>query len=390
MPHPQPSNRFPGEWRQKDDYSYFLPGDLFRSRDLVFESMVLRQLEQATLKLGQFSSKIKGIPDTGHLIRAYTRKEATQSTRIEGTQADIEDAFQPDESEIAADRRDDWHELQQYMKAMDYAINRLRTVPLGVRLMKESHAILLSQARGEQHSPGAFRTTQNWIGGNRPSNAHFVPPSHEHVAESMSNLEKFIHDERQMPDLIKIALIHYQFETIHPFLDGNGRMGRMLIPLYLIARSIIEQPILYISDFFESHRNAYYDALNHGRQSEQGLVRWVSFFLDGVTVTATQGLEDTHAILDLQDKVRRKISQPGRRIKNAQALAEMIFKQPVVNAGTVRRQLEISPTATQQLLADFVHRGVLSEMTGRRRNRIYAFRDYLQIISKSQENDDGI
>ena len=383
----QLSNKFPGELCQKDDYHFFLPGDLFLAQGFTFELPILRKLERATLKLGQFSEKIKDIPDAERFILVYSRKEARQSTRIEGTQTNVEETFQEEEQAIPQENRDDWQELQQYIIAMHHAVEKLDSVPLGIRLIKESHHILLSQARGRHRLPGEFRTSQNWLGGSRPSNAHFVPPSSEHILEAMSNLERFIHDEQTIPHLIKIALIHYQFETIHPFLDGNGRMGRMLIPLYLMAQGIIEKPILYISDFFESNRNDYYDALDQGRQSKEGLIKWVSFFLDGVIETADKGLESTNAIISLQDEVMQKISKLRRQTKNTKALADMLFIKPFVTSKDLHSRLECSKGAAQQLLKDFVDLNILTERTGQKRNRKYYFDRYVKILFADEADE---
>ena len=282
---------FPGEWRKASTgYRYFLPASLFLSQNLALPVGLLGQLEKTGIALGRFSSLIDRLPNPQHFIYAYTCHEATLSSRIEGTQTQIQDAFMEQE-DVALERRDDWSEVQAYIRALQQATAQHRDLSLSNRLIKQTHATLLDQVRGRHKSPGSFRKSQNWIGGSNPNNAHFVPPATEHVADLMSDLEKFIHDDQsRMPHLIKAALIHYQFETIHPFSDGNGRIGRMLISLYLLEKEVLRHPVLYVSQFFEQHRRNYYDALDRGRQSEEGAILWISFFLDAVRQTADNGI----------------------------------------------------------------------------------------------------
>jgi Fic family protein len=378
------SQRFPGEIRKAGLYKYFLPADIFLAKNLVLNFKIQKQLEEATLVLGKFSAKITGIPNINHFISSYLNKEAVQSSRIEGTQTEIDQAFEEDESEVSADNKNDWQELRQYIVAINKAITNLNKLPICSRLIQDTHKILLSQVRGEHKSPGAYRESQNWIGGSRPDNAHFVPPAPEFVEELMKNLEYFIHDDSlQIPNLVKIALIHYQFETIHPFLDGNGRIGRMLIPLYLLEKKMLDQPILYISDFFEKNRRSYYDALDYARKDEEGVIRWISFFLDGVISTANEGIEITEKILKLREKIfQEKIPTLGRRAKNGQKLVVFLFKTPIVDSIKIREELKISAQSSQILINDFVKLGILQEITGQKRNRMFVFEDYLALLRK--------
>ncbi|QQS59100.1 Fic family protein [Candidatus Peregrinibacteria bacterium] len=376
------STTFPGETRKKESYQFFLPADIFLTQHLTFDLAIQKQLEQATLVLGQFSAKITSIPNIELFISSYINKEAVQSSRIEGTKTEIDGAFEEDETEIDPEKRDDWKELHQYIAALKNALSERQKLPICERLIRNAHSVLLDQNRGKNKSPGQYRKSQNWIGGSRPDNAHFVPPSPELVGEAMKNLEAFIQDEKiPIPDLIKIALIHFQFETIHPFLDGNGRIGRMLIPLYLLEKNILQQPILYISDFFEKNRRAYYDSLDYARSSQDGVIKWVSFFLDGVVQTAKQGIITTDKINTLQNNIfHEKIPTLGRRAKNATKLAQLLFHKPFVDSIRVRRQLEISPQAAQNLLASFVKLNILKEVTGYKRNRQFIFKEYLNIL----------
>ena len=382
MNNPFLSNCFPGEMKRADSYEYFLPADLFLSKELVLDFKLQSQLEETSRVLGQFSKEISTIPNIELFIISYLRKEAVQSSKIEGTKTEIDDAFQEDESEIPNEKRDDWQEVQQYILAIHEAIEELKNLPLCERLIKKIHKTLLSKSRGKDKCPGEYRKSQNWIGGSRPDNAHFVPPTHDLLNHLMSNLEKFIHDETlSIPHLVKIALIHYQFETIHPFLDGNGRTGRILIPLYLLENKMIKEPILYISDFFEKNRQNYYDCLDQGRKSKEGMLRWISFFLDAVIETSKEGMRTTEKINKLKNHLfQEKIPSLGKRAKNGQKLCEILFQEPIINAKKAKEKLGISAQVSQNLMASFVKEGILKEITGNKRNRLFIFEEYLQIL----------
>ena len=389
-------HNFPGGLRKSSlgDYHYFLVGDLFASAKIDFNWSIISQLERTNLTLGEFSAKIKDLPDPDFFIRAVSRKEATLSSRIEGTQTQIEDAFVRNEGGVDPEKRDDWEEVRCYTAALDHAVASLRQMPLCSRLIKGAHKVLLNQPRGRDKNPGEFRVSQNWIGGSRPDNARFVPPAAEHVAAAMGNLEKFMHDDSlRMPHLIKAALIHYQFETIHPFLDGNGRVGRMLIPLYLMAHKILDAPILYVSGYFERHRDVYYDMLNRARQDQRGVVDWVSFFLDAVYETAAAGATVMQNILNLKHELEiGKIYEFGGRAKNAKKFLDFLFLHPVVRSSEIKREMEaldgangtdeynFSVPLIQKLLKDFVRLGILREVTGKKRNRLFVFEPYMNLL----------
>ena len=375
-------DKFPGGYRQStQDYRYYLTGDIFQSGKLILPFSVQRQLEETALALGEFTNQINDLPNPADCIRAYINKEATQSSRIEDTQASIQDAFTPEEN-IMTEKRDDWHELNAYIRALNGAVTELHNLPLCNRLIKQTHKILLSQARGKNKLPGTFRQSQNWIGGSRPGNAHFVPTAHEHIDEAMGNLEKFIHDETlALPHLVKAALIHCQFETIHPFLDGNGRIGRMLIVLYLLEKKILQHPILYISDYFESNRRSYYDMLDRARENQEGLVQWISFFLDAVITTARQGTEVTGHILALRKRLENDILKLGRRAQNSMKLLALLFKQPVINTRWVKDELAVNTQTAHNLINNFVNLGIIAEMTGYKRNRMFIFEDYIHLLT---------
>jgi len=386
------NNTFPGTYKQAraKDYQYFLVGNIYDSQQLILDFALYKQMEEASWALGKFAFSIEQIPNPTAYVSAYSKKEATQSSRIEGTQTSIEDAYTK-EQDVVLEERDSWQELHSTIKALDFAVEELEKLPLCNRLLKGTHRILLSHVKAKNKLPGEFRRSQNWIGGSRPSNAHFVPPAHRFIAEAMGNLEQFIQDDTvPIPHLIKAALIHYQFETIHPFLDGNGRIGRMLISLYLLEKKVIEHPILYVSNFFEMHRRNYYDALDGARQSQTNVVKWISFFLDAIYQTAAEGISKTKKILGLQNEIRdQKILTLGKRAKNARRLLELLFEQPILNAATVKERLAVSPQLAQTLLADFSALGILRETTGHRRNRIFKFAEYLALLEQSEEVDIG-
>ena len=382
-------SNFPGQWRNAaSGYRYFLPADLFTTQDLNIPFRIQRQLEESSLTLGRFASLIEKIPNPTLFIHAYTKKEATLSSRIEGTQTEIADAFK-NEQEIAPEKREDWAEVKAYIQALDHALERLEELPLCNRLLCEAHERLLAQVRGKNKQPGEFRRSQNWIGGSRPENAHFVPPAHEHVADLMANLEKFIDDDSQgIPHLIKAACIHYQFETIHPFLDGNGRIGRMLISLYLLQKKVLQHPILYISAFLEANRSNYYDALDRARKNKEGFIDWISFFLDAVEQSAQDGITVTQKLMDYDTVLReQKIPQLGRRAKNGLRLLDQLYEIPFISAASLQKTLQLNASASQALLKDFMKLGILTEMTGHKRNRVFLFKHYLHLLSGIEEEE---
>lgn len=386
------SEKNPGTVRQSPaGYHYYLPAGLQQiSGAIVLSPSVSKQMQDAALALGEFSSLIKRLPNADLFIRAYTKKEAVLSSRIEGTQADISDAFK-EESEVAVEKRDDWGEVNAYIRAMNTAIERLNTLPVCNRLITQTHKILLSQTRGKNKAPGEFRISQNWIGGSHPNNAHFVPPSPECVADLMGDLEKFIqHKSHQLPELISAALIHYQFETIHPFLDGNGRLGRMLISLYLLERGILTAPILYISTFLEKKRKNYYAALDKAREGTDGLLKWVSFFLDAVEHTAKDGISVTQQIIKSQDDLKNKVAyELGKKSEKGHQLLDHLYHNPVISAKEIQEGLSFSPQVSHSLLQSFMELNILTEVTGQKRNRLFVFDEYFSILRGEMLDDDA-
>jgi Fic family protein len=370
-----------GQYEAQLEYRSFVPSPILH--DWVIADPQLQQLlGQADRALGELNAFAQLIPDIDFFIRMYVAKEATQSSRIEGTQTNIEDAFK-DVADLLPEERDDWSEVQNYIRAISFAIDSLERLPLSNRLLKETHAILLEGVRGETKRPGEFRISQNWIGVSL-KNAAFVPPHHDHVPELMSDLEKFLHSESVIvPPLIKIAIAHYQFETVHPFLDGNGRLGRLMISLYLASEKLLVKPALYLSDYFERNKTAYIDHLMAVRQGNH-MRDWLIFFLHGVEETARSSADVFRAILAIKERVEREVLPrfSHRRQENAQRLMRHLYAQPVTDVKMITKLLSTTPNTAASLINDLVEYGVLWEMTGQRRNRLFLFQDYIGLFRK--------
>jgi len=368
-----------GVYKKGYQYSYFLPEKINHS--FVWTDETINELlEQASLKLGELNSFSRLVPDTDMFIIMHIFKEAVVSSRIEGTRTNIEEAFN-DKNNIAPEKRDDWKEVNNYVMAMNNAIEELKKLPLSNRLIKNIHKILLSSGRGEHKNPGEFRRSQNWIGGATIADAIFIPPSHEELPELLSDFEKFLNNKDiKVPHLVKIAIAHYQFETIHPFLDGNGRIGRLLITLYFVANGILEKPLLYLSDFFEKNKTLYYDNLTFVR-TKNNLSQWIKFFLTGVVTTADNAGETLQKIIRLKEDIEKnRILAMGKRSKHALALLRHLFRNPVITGGDVQKTLNLSPKAANNLVKAFMEKDILVETTGYQRNRIFVFDEYMKLF----------
>ena len=366
-----------GMYMSQTGYKSLEPNKVNRNW-IISNIQIINLLSKADRSLGRLDMYSEYV-NIDLFIRMHIAKEATQSTKIEGTQTNMEEAFL-EKSEVAADKRDDWEEVQHYITAMNEAVQLLHKLPFSSRLIKQTHKTLLSNVRGKHKLPGEYRRSQNWIGGASISDATFIPPVHSSIDELMSDIEKFVNDEgNELPDLLKIAIIHYQFETIHPFLDGNGRVGRLLITLYLVSKGILKRPILYLSDFFERNRALYYDNLMRVR-THNDLEQWLKFFLTGVIEISKKGVEIFDGILQLQKHIDIQIRTLGSRAKDAQLLIEYLYQQPIVDASRIEPITKKGKTANYRLLSDLEQLGILKEISGRERNKLYAFNQYLKLF----------
>ena len=367
-----------GVYRQQREYKSFSPS--YINAPFAWENRQIDQLiEQAANLLGELKAYAEIVPDVDFSMPMSIAKEAIDSNLIEGTKTEIDEVVLP-QTEIPPIRQDDWQEVQNYIEAMNFAIAELPRIPLSTRLLKEAHKILLSGVRGKHKAPGEIRRSQNWIGGVSPADALFVPPSPEELPDLLSDLEKFWHNTSlQLPYLIKIAIMHYQFETIHPFLDGNGRCGRLLIVLQLIDAQLLSKPALYVSTFFEKNKVSYYNSLDRVRTAND-LEQWIVFFLIGIVETTQHALKTFKAIIALPQEYDVKILTLGSRAKNAHKLLQRMYATPIVNARSVEKELDISFSSANRLLKSLTELEILRETTGHSRNRLFVLEKYLNLF----------
>lgn len=371
-------NFISGNYINQGSYKSFQPNLI--NQEWKIENMeLLNLLSQADRQLGRLDMYSEYIPNIDLFISMHVLKEATQSSKIEGTKTNIEEALLEKE-DVNDEKRDDWEEVQNYIEALNSAITNLKKLPFSSRLIRETHKTLLKGVRGKHKLPGEFRSSQNWIGGASINDATFVPPNHNSIDEYMSDLEKFAHNEEIFfPDLLKIALIHYQFETIHPFLDGNGRVGRLMITLYLVEKGILKKPILYLSDFFERNRLLYYDNLTKVR-SKNDIEQWFKFFLVGVIETAKNSIETFDKILKLQKAVEQKIQKLGSRVNNAQVIINYLYQRPIIDAQKIKTLTNLSAPSVYKIISELEKIGVLNEITGSKRGKVFAFNEYIDLF----------
>ena len=338
------------------------------------------------MELGKLIGATQILPDTNLFLLMYVRREAVLSSQIEGTQASLTDILEY-EALPQDEQRVDLKEVSNYITALQYGLERLKTLPLSLRLIREIHEKLMQGVRGgESHkTPGEFRQSQNWVGGTSPATARYVPPPAAKVLSSLDELEKFFHDGSDLPILIKIALCHAHFETIHPFLDGNGRIGRLLVTFMLCEARLLSEPLLYLSIFFKENRDEYYSRLQAVRDNGDW-EGWLSFFLEGVATVADGATRTACDIVNLREQTRDRISTLlGRRSGKALQLLDHLFKNPYVIVNNVQTALEVSQPTANALVAELEKIGVLVETTGRRRNRVFAFKDYLKLFHEREQ-----
>ncbi len=369
-----------------DGFSAFIPKNLPPDPPVYYDEELLDLLDKARGALGRLDGATSVLPNPDLFLYMYVRKEAVLSSQIEGTQASLSDLLEYENVDKQKNKPDDVREVSNYVRAMDYGIERLKTLPLSLRLIREIHGRLLEGTRGGNKTPGEFRTSQNWIGGTMPANARFVPPPPQDVVSCMGDLELFLQNKDiRMPSLIKAGLAHAQFETIHPFPDGNGRVGRLLITLILIHENVLEKPLLYLSLFFKKHRDEYYERLNAIRRHGDW-EGWLKFYLRGIYEISVQAIDAARAILDLQEKHRTQIMKLGRAAGSAMQLHELLFKKPIVAVNIVSRELSLTPPAARRAINNLEQLGILKEISGKQRDREYLYEQYFNIIQSGIED----
>jgi len=361
-----------------ESYKAYIPSKLPPQPPIEL-AMLYPYLEKATLALAQLNSIHKTIPNTALFIYMYIRKEALLSSQIEGTQSSFSDLMLFEHKQKPEVSIEDVEEVSNYVKAINYGLERLKNdFPLSLRLLKEMHGILLSGGRGSHQTPGEFRRSQNWIGGTRPGNALFVPPPVEYLSDCLGDFERFLHDE-SLPVLIKAGLAHVQFETIHPFLDGNGRLGRLLITLLLCTHGMLDEPILYLSLYLKQNRHTYYELLQEVRESGNWET-WLEFFLIGIEKSSKQAIQTAEKINDLFAKDSEKISYLGRARFSCEHTLEYMKRLPQVTVPLIAKALQMTQPTARNALNLLKSIGVLAEVSGKKRDKIYIYRQYLNIL----------
>ena len=364
----------------------FVPAPLPPRPPIDWTPELRSKFDQALLALGRLDSVSTLLPDTSLFLYMYVRKEAVLSSMIEGTQSSLSDLLLFELDQEPGVPLDDVREVSNYVAALDHGLRLLEEgLPLSLRLFREIHGVLLTKGRGSNQTPGEFRRSQNWIGGTRPGNAAFVPPPADEVLECMSKLELFLHDQPEpTPVLLKAALAHVQFETIHPFLDGNGRLGRLLIALLLCEQKVLREPMLYLSLYFKTHRQYYYELLNNVRMTGDWEA-WLDFFAEAVIVTATQAVETAQQLLDLSNQDRDKISGLGRAAASTLQVHRALMEHPIATSGSLVEKTGITPATVNKALGHLEQLGIVKELTAQKRNRLFSYAGYIEIMSRGTE-----
>ncbi|CAK8725585.1 Protein adenylyltransferase [Candidatus Electrothrix laxa] len=364
----------------------FVPAPLPPTPPLDWNADLRDKFDRALVALGRLDAVSVLLPDTGLFLYMYVRKEAVLSSQIEGTQSSLSDLLLYEVNHQPGVPLDDVQEVSNYVAALQHGLARIAEgFPFSLRLLKEMHAVLLTKGRGSQQTPGEFRRSQNWIGGTRPGNAHFVPPPANRLMKCMGALEHFLHDQPEKTSaLVKAALCHVQFETIHPFLDGNGRLGRLLITLLLCSEGVLREPLLYLSLYFKTHRQQYYTLLNHVRLTGDW-ESWLDFFADAIIATAGLAVETARNLARLAETDRQKINTLGRSAGSVLRVQQVMLEQPVISSGQLAEKTGLSPATINSVLLRLEQLGIMTEITGQQRNRLYSYTAYINLMNQGTE-----
>ncbi len=370
-----------GNYIKMNDYKAFIPSNI--NYNWGWDDTKLdKLLAEANRQIGELNAYSLLIPNVDLYIKMHVKIEANKSSRIEGTRTTVEEDLL-DVTDINPEKRDDWEEVQNYVKATNYGVQRIKDgFPVCTRLIRELHKILMQGVRGEHKTPGEFRTSQNWIGGGMPSNAIYVPPPHTEIAECLTDFEKFINNEEiDTPDLIKIAILHYQFESIHPFLDGNGRIGRLLIPLYIQSKGMLDKSCLYISDYIERNKDTYYDMLTRVR-THNDMIAWIKFFLEAVIETSKTAKEKFRNVVELTMEMDKIIIDLPIKAENAKKVIDVLYNEPIINRKKLMEITNIRPSTLKDTVNVLLENNIIVETTGYSRNQVFAFQKYIDLFLK--------
>lgn len=370
-----------GKYIKINDYNAFIPSKI--NCNWGWDDTKLdKLLADANRQIGELNAYSLLIPNVDLYIKMHIKIEANKSSRIEGTRTTVEEDLL-DISDINPEKRDDWEEVQNYVKATNYGVEKIKEgFPVCTRLIREIHKILMQGVRGEHKMPGEFRISQNWIGGNMPSNAIYVPPPHMEISECLTDFEKFINNDKiDTPDLIKIAILHYQFESIHPFLDGNGRIGRLLIPLYIQSKGMLDKSCLYISDYIERNKSVYYDMLTRVR-THNDMISWIKFFLKAVIETSKIAKDKFRSVVELTMQMDRMLMDLPVMPDNARKVLDVLYNEPIVSRKRIIESTGMKFTTLVGVINALREKNILIETTGYNRNQVFAFQRYIDLFLK--------
>ena len=379
------SSRAGRDIAQLEGYKAFIPNPLPPEPPLAMDSEMIEMLSEANNAIGQLSGMSEALPNPNLFVAMYVRKEAVLSSQIEGTEASLEDLLEYESENRPKTPVNDVCEVVNYVRAMNYGLRRIKELPLSLRLIKEIHAELMRGVRGGDKTPGEFRKSQNWIGpgGCTLKNARFIPPPPHEMIGAMGELEKYMHSTLAYPLLIECSLLHAQFETIHPFLDGNGRIGRLLITFFLCYKEILKKPLLYLSHYFKQNRLEYYDRLTAVRDKGD-FESWVKFFLKGILYVAKEAAETSHKIIDIQKKDKIAIYKTSRESSKIVMLHDRLFDRPIVSIGDITKMMDTTFPTANTMCMKLVRLNILKEITGRPRSRMFVYKRYLDILKQEE------